>query len=73
MIVMFLTVRPPELLVLHDSGRGVTTSTSFTAVDESHTQVEIRQANVPAAFRRPENRAGFATSLDRFGEYVASL
>ena len=73
MTAEYLTVRPPELLVWHDPESGVTTSTTFTAVDESHTEVEIRQSNVPAAFRRPENRAGFATSLDRFVEYVATL
>ena len=73
MTAKYLTVQPPELLVWVDSNTGVTTSTTFTALDEFRTEVEIRQSNVPAAFQTPENRAGFATSLDRFAEYLASL
>jgi uncharacterized protein YndB with AHSA1/START domain len=73
MTAQYLTVRPPELLVWVDSRTGVTTSTTFTSLEDARTEVEIRQRNVPADFQTPENRAGFATSLDRFVDYLAAL
>jgi uncharacterized protein YndB with AHSA1/START domain len=73
MTATYLTVHAPELLVWVDSDTGVTTSTTFTSLGAARTEVEIRQANVPAAFQTPENRAGFSTSLDRFADYLASL
>lgn len=73
MTAEYLVVRPPELLVWVDSSTGVTTSTTFTSIGDVRTEVEIRQSNLPAAFRTPENRAGFATSLDRFVEYIAAM
>jgi uncharacterized protein YndB with AHSA1/START domain len=73
MTATYLTVHPPELLVWVDSDTGATTSTTFTSLDDARTEVEIRQSNVPPAFQTPENRAGFATSLDRFADYLTSL
>jgi uncharacterized protein YndB with AHSA1/START domain len=73
MTATYLTVVPPELLVWVESNTGVTTSTTFTDLGASRTEVEIRQSNVPLAFQTTENRAGFTTSLDRFADYLASL
>jgi uncharacterized protein (TIGR03083 family) len=73
MTARYLTVDPPELLVWVDSNSGVTTSTTFIALDDTRTEVEIRQSNVPEAFELPENRTGFATSLDRSYDTLADL
>ncbi len=70
---VFVEVVPPERLVWTDSDTGVTTTSTFTDLGDARTEIRIRQANVPDAFRSPEARAGFATSLDRFAGYVAAL
>ena len=66
MRAVFVEVVPPERLVWTDSDTGVTTTSTFL-------EIHIRQANVPDAFRSPEARAGFSTSLDRLAGYVAAL
>ena len=73
MRAVFAEVVPPERLVWTDSDTGVTTTSTFTDLGDARTEIRIRQANVPDAFRSPEARAGFATSLDRFAGYVAAL
>jgi uncharacterized protein YndB with AHSA1/START domain len=73
MRAVFVEVVPPERLVWTDSDTGVTTTSTFTDLGDAGTQIRIRQANVPDAFRSPQARAGFATSLDRFAGYVAAL
>ena len=73
MRAVFVEVVPPERLVWTDSDTGVTTTSTFTDLGDARTEIRIRQANVPDAFRSPEARAGFATSLDRFAGYVAAL
>ena len=73
MRAVFVEVVPPERLVWTDSDTGVTTTSTFTDLGDARTEIRIRQASVPAAFRSPEARAGFATSLDRFAGYVAAL
>ena len=73
MRAVFVEVVPPERLVWTDSDTGVTTTSTFIDLGDARTEIRIRQANVPDAFRSPEARAGFATSLDRFAGYVAAL
>jgi uncharacterized protein YndB with AHSA1/START domain len=73
MRAVFVEVVPPERLVWTDSDTGVTTTSTFLDLGDARTEIHIRQANVPAAFRSPEARAGFSTSLDRFAGYVAAL
>jgi hypothetical protein len=45
----------------------------ITPLGDGRTEVTIHQTDVPAMFRSPEAQAGFLTSLDRFGVYVALL
>ena len=73
MRAVFVEVVPPERLVWTDSDTGVTTTSTFIDLGDARTEIRIRQANVPDAFRSPEARAGFATSLDRFAGYVTAL
>lgn len=73
MRAVFVEVVPPERLVWTDSDTGVTTTSTFTDLGDARTEIRIRQANVPDAFRSPQARAGFATSLDRFAGYLAAL
>jgi len=63
----------PEKLVWTEPGTGMTTTSTFSDLGGSRTEVRIRQTNVPEAVRSPEAQAGFATSLDRFAAYLATL
>ena len=70
---VFVEVVEPERLVWTEPGTGMTTTSTFSDLDGARTEVRIRQTNVPEAARSPEARAGFATSLDRFAAYLATL
>jgi uncharacterized protein YndB with AHSA1/START domain len=70
---IFIEVAEPERLVWREPGNGVVTTSTFRDLGGTRTEVTIHQANVPAAFRSPEARAGFSTSLDRFAAYLAKL
>jgi uncharacterized protein YndB with AHSA1/START domain len=70
---IFIEVTEPERLVWEEPDNGVVTTSTFRDLGDTRTEVTIHQANVPAAFRSPEARAGFSTSLDRFAAYVAKL
>jgi hypothetical protein len=63
----------PEKLVWTEPGTGMTTTSTFSDLGGSRTEVRIRQTNVPEAVRSPEAQAGFATSLDRLATYLARL
>jgi uncharacterized protein YndB with AHSA1/START domain len=73
MRAVFVEVVEPERLVWTDSDTGVTTTSTFLDLADARTEVRIRQANAPDAFRSPEARAGFSTSLDRFASYVGAM
>jgi uncharacterized protein YndB with AHSA1/START domain len=73
MRAVFVEVVEPERLVWTDSDTGVTTTSTFLDLGDARTEVRIRQANVPDAFRSPEARAGFSTSLDRFASYLGAM
>jgi len=70
---IFVDVTEPERLVWQEPDNGVVTTSTFRDLGGARTEVTIHQANVPAAFRSPEARAGFSTSLDRFAAYLAKL
>ena len=63
----------PAVLAWTEQGSGMSTTIRFTDLGDGRTEVITRQANVPAAYRSPEAPAGFATSLDRYDAYIASL
>jgi uncharacterized protein YndB with AHSA1/START domain len=75
MRAVYQEVRRPEKLVWTepDTEGGMTTTITFVELPGGRTEVVTHQTNVPPAFAEPEARAGFETSLRRFGEYVAAL
>lgn len=70
---VFVEVSSPDRLVWTDPASGMTTTSTFTDLGGSRTQVRIHQAHVPEPFRSPQAQAGFATSLDKFAAYLATL
>lgn len=56
-----------------EPGTGMTTTSTFTDLGGSRTEVRIRQKNAPEAFRGPQAQAGFLTSPDRFAAYLGTL
>lgn len=70
---VFVEVSEPERLVWTEPGTGMTTTSTFTDLGGSRTQVRIHQAHVPEPYRSPQARAGFLTSLDKFAAYLATL
>jgi uncharacterized protein YndB with AHSA1/START domain len=73
MRAVYVEVTEPERLVWTEPGTGMTTTTTFRDLGGARTEVRIRQANVPEAFRSPQAQAGFTTSLDRFAAYLRKL
>lgn len=70
---VFDEVSPPERLVWTDIDTGVRTTCTFVALGDRRTEVTISQVGVPEAYRTPEAKAGFGTSLDRFAAHLATL
>ncbi len=73
MRAVYVEVAEPDRLVWTEPDTGVTTTSTFTDLGGSRTEVRIRQVNVPEAFRSPQAQAGFLTSLDRFAAYLGEL
>jgi uncharacterized protein YndB with AHSA1/START domain len=73
MRAVFVEISAPERLVWTDPGSGMTTTSTFTDLGGSRTEVRIHQVNVPEPFLSPEAQAGFVTSLDRCAAYLAAL
>ena len=75
MTAVYVEVERPTRLVWTEPGieGGMTTNTTFRALDDGTTEVTIHQTNVPAMFLTPEAQAGFLSSLDRSDAYLASL
>ena len=71
--VIYDEVVEPERLVWTDPDSGMKTTSTFTDLGDSRTEIHIHQASVPEAFRGPEAQAGFLTSLDRFDAYLGKL
>jgi uncharacterized protein YndB with AHSA1/START domain len=69
----YVEITEPERIVWTEPATGMTTTSTFTDLGGTRTQVQIRQANVPEAARTPQARAGFSTSLDRFAAYLDTL
>jgi uncharacterized protein YndB with AHSA1/START domain len=69
----YVEIVEPERIVWTEPATGMTTTSTFSDLGGTRTEVQIRQANAPEAVRSPEARAGFSTSLDRFAAYLGSL
>ncbi|MGH7922789.1 MAG: SRPBCC domain-containing protein, partial [Candidatus Dormibacteraceae bacterium] len=63
-------VREPERLAWEEEHSGMHVTVTFRELDADRTEVRITQTRVPAPMRSPEARAGFATSLDKFSDYL---
>jgi uncharacterized protein YndB with AHSA1/START domain len=70
---VFVEVVEPERLVWIEDDINMTTTSTFTDLGGSRTEVRIHQVNVPDAFRGPEALAGFKSSLDRCAAYLAEI
>ena len=70
---VYVEVVEPERLVWNEVHSGVTVTSTFRDLGDSRTEVRISQVNIPEAFRSEQAQAGFASSLDRFSAYLASL
>jgi uncharacterized protein YndB with AHSA1/START domain len=73
MRAVYDVVDRPSVLAWTEHGSGMSTTIRFTDLGDGRTEVITHQVRVPEAYRSPEAQAGFATSLDRFDEYVAGL
>jgi uncharacterized protein YndB with AHSA1/START domain len=70
---VYVEITEPVRIVWTEPDSGVTTTSTFRDLDGQRTELQIRQANAPLGYHSPEARAGFATSLDRFGAYLDKL
>jgi uncharacterized protein YndB with AHSA1/START domain len=70
MRAIFDEIIAPQRLIWTEPGTGMRTTSTFTDLGGSRTEVRIHQANVPEPIRSPEAQAGFLTSLDRFAAYL---
>lgn len=70
---IFVEVSEPERLIWTEPDSGMTTTSTLRDLGGSRTEVRIHQTHVPEPYRSPEAQAGFATSLDRFAAYLATV
>jgi uncharacterized protein YndB with AHSA1/START domain len=70
---VYVEVTEPERLVWTETHSGMTVTATLTDLGGARTEVQIRQTNVPEAFRHPDAQAGFLTSLERFARYLTTL
>jgi uncharacterized protein YndB with AHSA1/START domain len=73
MRAVYVEVVEPEKLVWSDPTSGMTTTSTFSDIGGSRTEVRIHQTHVPAAYLSAEAQAGFSSSLDRFATYLVEL
>jgi uncharacterized protein YndB with AHSA1/START domain len=73
MRAVYVEIVEPEKLVWTDPSSGMTTTSTFSDVDGSRTEVHIHQTNVPEPFRSLDAQAGFSSSLDRFATYLGEI
>lgn len=71
MTATFTEVVAPERLAWFEPASGMHTTSTLDVLDDGRTSLVIHQRHVPEAMRRPQNRAGFATSLDRLEQHLA--
>jgi uncharacterized protein YndB with AHSA1/START domain len=75
MRAVYVEVDRPGQLVWTEPGveGGMTTTLTLVDLGDGRTEIITHQSNLPAMFRTPQAQDGFATSLDRFGAYMAAL
>jgi uncharacterized protein YndB with AHSA1/START domain len=70
MHAVYAEIVPPERIVWTEPGTGVTTTSTFTDLGGTRTEVRIHQEQVPDYALSREAQAGFLTSLDRLAAYL---
>ncbi len=72
---VYVEVSPPERLVFTepDVEGGMTTTITFTQLDDGRTETVTHQTNVPEMYRTAEAREGMESSFTRFDDYLATL
>jgi uncharacterized protein YndB with AHSA1/START domain len=73
MRAVYEAVEPPRRLAWREVESGMLTTVTFVDQGDGTTEVVTHQKHVPEAYTTPEAREGWATSLDRFAEYVATV
>lgn len=73
MRAVYEEVDPPSTLTWREVDSGMLTTVTFEDLGDGTTEVVIRQTGVPPAYRDPEARAGWETSLDRAADYLRRL
>ena len=73
MRAVYTEIVPPERIAWTEPGTGMITTSTFTDLGGTRTEVRIHQADVPDFFRGPEDQARFLTSLDRFAAHLETL
>src|SRR5262249_37645537 len=66
-------VDPPTRLPWREVESGMLTDITFHDRADRTTEVVTTQRRVPAHYAHPQAQAGWATSLDKYAAYVASL
>ncbi|WP_433084918.1 SRPBCC family protein [Dactylosporangium sp. CA-052675] len=73
MRAVYAEIDRPHRLVWIEADTRMRTEVTFADLGDGRTEVTTHQTDVPEAYRSAEARAGFATSLDRFDAYLATL
>ncbi|WP_433217293.1 SRPBCC family protein [Dactylosporangium sp. CS-047395] len=73
MRAVYAEIDRPHRLVWIEAESRMRTEVTFVDLGDGRTEVVTHQTDVPEAYRTAEARAGFATSLDRFDTYLATL
>ena len=73
MRAVYETIDPPNVVAWREPGSGMVTTVTFTSLGDGSTEVVTRQRHVPEPYRAPDARAGWATSMDRYASYVATV
>jgi uncharacterized protein YndB with AHSA1/START domain len=69
----FVAHQPPESFTFRIDASGVESTTTFEDLGEGRTRMTIHQTNLTPEFVTEESQAGFATSIDRYEAYLATL
>ena len=73
MRAIFSEVDPPQRVAWTEIDSGTTTTVTFVPDGETSTRMRIVQRHVPPEWREPDARRGFASSLDKFEQYLGTI
>jgi uncharacterized protein YndB with AHSA1/START domain len=73
MHAVYEAVDRPRLLAWRETDSGALTTITFTDLGDGTTEVTTNRTNLPDAYTSPDSLAGWATSLDRYATYIATV